>query len=310
MRLGLYGNYSEELAKSAQQYGYKSIELSAWPGSSLNAEQISDKRISEIRKDLDARDIEISALGYYPNYLFPDPKEQENSSRYFRKVLDLAVRMEVGVVCTFVGRDPFKSVADNIPLFKELFTRFCDEAEKRGVKIAIENCPMMNQVLMQSGNIAFSPEIWDAMFEAVPSKALGIELDPSHMVWLGIDYIQAIYDYGDRIFHIHAKDMEIRKDVRALTGIYGKCFDPPSGLSHGWWIPRLPGWGEIDWPKFFTALIEVGYSNNVDIEFEDDIMKKVGLLGVWNPASGVIETFGEDNIGLSLAIHSIARHVV
>jgi sugar phosphate isomerase/epimerase len=217
--------------------------------------------------------------------------------------------MEVPVVCTFAGRDPDKSVADNIPLFKEVFLRFCDEAEKRNIRIAIENCPMMDRISMKGINIAFSPEIWDAMFEAVPSDMLGIEMDPSHMVWQGIDYIQAIYDYGDRIFHVHAKDMEIRHDVLERVGIYGQCFGSLAGLSHGWWYPRLPGWGDIDWPGFFTALIEVGYESHIDIEFEDTVLSTIGVFGEWVVGSGVIEHYGEQNEALHLAYKALARYL-
>ena len=102
--------------------------------------------------------------------------------------------------------NPFK---ENIPSIEKIFTPFCNEAERSNLLLAIENCPMMDRFNPQEENIAFSPRVWDERYKVVHSKSLGIELDPSHMVWQGIDYIQAIYDYGDHIFHIHAKDMEI-----------------------------------------------------------------------------------------------------
>ena len=109
------------------------------------------------------------------------------------------------------------------------------------------------------------------MFEAVPSKALGLEIDPSHMVWLGIDYVKAVRDYGNRIYHAHAKDMEIVRPALGRVGIYGQAFGKPDGFGHGWWRARTPGWGEVNWPAFITALIEVGYQGNIDIEHEDDV---------------------------------------
>ncbi len=211
------------------------------------------------------------------------------------------------VVSTFAGRDPFKSVADNIPHFKEVFSRFCDEAEKRNVKIAIENCPMMDRFAMHGGNIAFSPEIWDVMFEAVPSKVLGIELDPAHMVWLGIDYVQAIYDYGDRIFHVHAKDMEIRRDVLARTGIYGQCFGDVYGLGHGWWRARTPGWGEVDWTKLITALLEVNYKGNVDIEHEDDVFALSATMGHVEEEADIVSNYGQEEKGLILGYNTLSK---
>jgi sugar phosphate isomerase/epimerase len=287
MKLGCYTNYDKATVAFAQKVGFRSMELSAWPGSSLNADTLTDHQITEIQKDLQEHDIEISALGYYPNFLYPDAAEAEEACRYFYKVLELASRLEVSVVCTFAGRHPDKSVQENIPLFKDLFSRFCDEAESRNLRIAIENCAMMEHLHMRGGNIAFSPEVWDEMFKAVPSKALGIELDPSHMVWQGIDYIQAVYDYGDRIFHIHAKDMEIRRKKLARVGVLGQQFGETGGFNHGWWRPRTPGWGEIDWQAFITALLEVNYRGNIDIEHEDDTFEMSGILGKWDAGTGV-----------------------
>ena len=304
MRLGFYTEYTPEIAEFANKVGFNSLELSAWPESSLNADSITDERITEICNDLDEKDIEISALGYYPNYLSPDPEESAETQRYFFKLLELANRIGVSVVATFAGRDPNKSIADNIPLFKEVFSRFCDEAEKRNIRIAIENCPMMDRIQLKGINIAFSPEVWDAMFEAVPSKMLGLEFDPAHTVWLGIDYIKAIHDYGDRIFHVHAKDMEIRRDVLARVGIYGQAFGEAFGLGHGWWRPRIAGWGEVDWPKFITALLEVGYKGNIDIEHEDDVYAQTTTL---DHESKVVGTYGKELRGLVLGYKTLSK---
>ena len=196
MRLGFYTVYSEEIAQFAQETGFRSLELSAWPQTTLNADTVNDEHLAAVRRDLGDRDIEISALGYYPNYLHPDPDEAAESSRYLVRVMELAHRMEVRTVCTFAGQIPGAAVEDSLEPFAELFNRFCDRAAELGVRIAIENCPMLDHKTRRGENIAYSPEIWDAMFAAVPSPALGIELDPSHMVYLGIDYVQAVRDYG------------------------------------------------------------------------------------------------------------------
>ena len=307
MKLGFYTNYEKSTVAFAHRSGFRSMELSAWPESSLNADHVTDQRIAEIKKDLKENDIEISALGYYPNYLDPDPDKAKEARRYFFKVMELASRMGVGVVCTFAGRSPEKSVKENIPLFKEVFSPFCDEAEKRNLRIAIENCPMLDRFYLRGENIAFSPEVWDEMFRVVPSKTLGIELDPSHMVWLGIDYVQSIYDYGERIFHIHAKDMEINHKALARVGILGQCFGETVGLGHGWWRARTPGWGEIDWPKFITALLEVNYSGNVDIEHEDDVFAMANALGNVESESDIVESYGREEKGLILGFNTLSR---
>ena len=302
MRQGFYTNYTEEVAKFAQNVGFRSMELSAWPSSSLNADKVSDQRLAEIMKDLENRDIQISGLGYYPNYLDPDPEVAQETRRYLVKVMDLAVRMGLDTVCTFAGRDPDKSVIDNLPIFKEVFSRFCDEAEKRNVKIAIENCPMMDRFRMRGENIAFSPEIWDEMFRIVPSKSLGLEIDPAHMVWLGIDYVQAIHDFGNKIFHAHAKDTEIMNKVLSRSGILGPAFNIGAGMGQGWWRARTPGWGDVDWTKFVTVLIEVNYKGNVDIEHEDDVFASAGQMGAIVTEDDIVANYGQEEKGLILGL--------
>ena len=307
MKLGFYTNYDKETVAFAHKVGFRSMELSAWPDSSLNADRTSDSRIKEVKADLEKHGIEISSLGYYPNYLDPDKEKAEEASRYLLKVFDLANRMDVDVVCTFVGRDPQKSIKENIPLFENAFSRFCDEAEDRNLRIAIENCPMMDRFYLHGENIAISPEVWDEMYRVVPSKALGIELDPSHMVWQGIDYIQSIYDYGDRIYHIHAKDMEINRRVLKRVGIIGQAFGDITGLGHGWWRARLPGWGEIDWPKFITALIEVNYKGNIDIEHEDDVFAASTVTSGVDTESDIVESYGREEKGLILGYNTLSK---
>ena len=308
MRLGFYGNYTKETAEFAEKVGFRSMELSAWPDSSLNAEKVKDEEIKEIKRDLEEKDIEISSLGYYPNYLTPNEKEREKAQNYFIKLLDLAEKMGINTVSTFAGRNPNLSIEENIPLFKKVFTRFTEIASNKEIRIAIENCPMMDHKTMKGLNIAYSPEIWDKMFEVVPSDYLGIELDPAHMVWLGIDYIKSIYEYGDKIFHVHAKDMEIRNDILSRVGIYGKSFGKVEGLGHGWWRARTPGWGEVDWQKFITALLEINYEGNIDIEHEDDVFAAAAAMETKiNEESDIVSNYGKEEKGLILGFNTLSK---
>ncbi len=309
MRIGFYTNYTPEIAAFAERVGFRSLELSAWPHSALNPEKVTKDEIAAMRKDLDARDIQISALGYYPNPLSPDAKEAGEALRYLSKVIDLAGDMEIPVVATFAGRDPEKSVEDNLPAFKEVFSRICEQAERRNVKIALENCPMMNRFSMKGENIAFSPEIWRVLFDLVPSANLGLELDPSHCVWQGIDYVKAAKEFGPKIFHVHAKDMEIVKDRLADSGIYGVALTRFAGLGHGWWRARTPGWGEVDWPKFITALIEAGYKGNIDIEHEDDVFAESTKLSSEIHEEDIVASYGTEMKGLELGYKTLARYV-
>ena len=307
MRLGFYTDYSEETAAFAAETGFTSLQLSAWPDSAINPDTVSEARLEEILDDLRRRDIEISALGYYPNYLAPEAGERAECRRYFLALLDLAQRMQVPVVSTFAGCNPYCTVEDNLAPFQALFTEFCQEAEERGLRIAIENCPMIERRTNHCTNLAFSPEIWERMFELVPSPALGLEMDPSHLVWLGIDYIQAVRDFGERIYHAHAKDTEVRRDVLARVGIYGQTLGEVSGFGLGWWRGRAPGWGEVDWPAYISALIEVGYEGNLDIEHEEDLFDFSELVD-YRPQGEMpmVPAFTRDSKGLLLGYQTLA----
>jgi sugar phosphate isomerase/epimerase len=305
MRLGFYTDYSRDIAQFAADTGFTSMELSAWPQSSLNADDITDERIKEIRADLDHRDIQISALGYYPNYLAADKRQARECKRYFRKVMQLAARMDVPAVCTFAGMTPGATVEECMEPFAELFTDFCTEAEDLGIRIGIENCPMLHHKNRTGENLAFSPEIWRAMFDAVPSRALGLEIDPSHLVFLGIDHIQAIHDFGDRIVHFHAKDIDIDERKRATQGFYGQAFGEPGGFGNGWWRFRAPGWGVIDWRRVITALTDVGYEGNLDIEHEDEVFARAAMSKIDGEAD-IVEMLGKEPNALVLGYRYLA----
>ena len=307
MRLGFYGNYTKSTIDFAQRIGFKSMELSAWPQSALNADKVTTQQIEDVQKNMEARDLQISSLGYYPNYLTPDKAAAEEAARYFIKVLDLALSLGVPNVSTFIGRDPDKSVEENLPAFKEVFSRFVDAADKRNINIAIENCPMMNYRSLKSENIAYSPEIWEVLFDMIPAHNFGIELDPAHMVWQGIDYIQAIRDFGNRIFHVHAKDMEIRHDVLARCGIYGLLFEDVKGLGHGWWRGRAPGFGEVKWSALVTALLEVGYKGNIDIEHEDDVLCAAARMGAVKEEADIVNSYCTEPNGLIMGYNTLCK---
>jgi sugar phosphate isomerase/epimerase len=272
MRLGFYTNYTKRVAEFAHRTGFTSMQLSAWPTSALNADAVTEAEITAIRRDLDAKNIQISALGFYPNPLNEDQDAAAEAQRYLRKVVELAARMDVGVVSTFAGRKKSRPVHESFAPFKEVFSPIVDLAESKKVKIALENCPMHDFMTGTGSNIAYSPELWDEIFSLIPSDSLGLEFDPSHCVWLQIDYVAAVRQYGKKIFHAHAKDLEVRHDIMNRVSILGSAKEFQGHvMAHGWPRARTPGWGDVDWPKFITALRDVGYSGNLDIEHEDDV---------------------------------------
>jgi len=261
----------EEVAGWAAGAGFEALEIACWPASTgeqrryagvvhIDVDAFDHDTVGET---LDRHGLEISALAYYPNNLHPDDEHRGEVNGHLRKVVDAAQRLGVDTVGTFVGNDKDRPLPENLRRFREIWPPLVEHAGERGVRIAIENCPMMFSYDEWPGgtNLAWSPAIWDELFSAIPAENFGLNLDPSHLVWLMIDYERAVYDYAGRIFHAHAKDMEIRREGLYRHGTFS------AGM--GWQVPRLPGLGEVRWERFVAALSAVGYDGVVSVEHED-----------------------------------------
>ena len=261
----------KQVAAWASSEGFEMLEVACWPAAGGERRRyagtshidVSRVDVGAVRDVLDRHGLEISSLAYYPNNLHPDPAERRAANTHLRKVIDAAAKLDVGIVGTFVGRDKTKNVPDNFREFRKVWPRLVDYAEARGVRIAIENCPMIFSWDEWPGgtNLASSPALWDEMFSIVDSPSFGLNLDPSHLVWLMIDYERVVRDYASKLFHVHAKDMEIDRD-----GLYR---NGTASLGMGWQVPRLPGLGEVRWDRFIAALYREGYDFVVSIEHED-----------------------------------------
>jgi sugar phosphate isomerase/epimerase len=264
----------DEIADWAAANGFEALEVACWPASEgavrryagvchIDVERLDDDEARDIGAGLARRGLSISGLAYYPNPLDPDPAERERVAGHLTKVIDAARRLGVPTVGTFVGRDRTRSIEGNWATFDEVWPPLVAHAARRGVKIAIENCPMIFSEDEWPGgnNLAFAPAIWREMFRRIPDDSFGLNLDPSHLVWQFIDCERVIYEFADRIFHTHGKDVEVRPD-----GLYD-WGTMSAGV--GWQVPRLCGLGQVDWPRFFAALYAVGYDGVVSIEHED-----------------------------------------
>jgi sugar phosphate isomerase/epimerase len=249
-----------EVAAFAGGAGFDALELHSAPGGHLDVDALDAEAVLAL---LGEHGLELSALAYYPNNLDPDDAAREAAHAHLRAVVDAAPRLGLDLVCTFAGADPRLPLADNLERFRALWPPLVAHAEDRGVRLAIENCPMVHGRERWPGgaNLAYCPVAWDAIFEAIPSPALGLNLDPSHLVWLQVDDHRAVRDYGERIFHVHAKDTEIRRDELHRRSILS--------LGDGWQEGRLPGRGEVDWAGFVGALRDVGYDHVLSVEHED-----------------------------------------
>jgi len=261
----------DEVAAWAAANRFEMLEVACWPAAGgerrryagVSHIDVARLDVGKVRDVLDRNGLEISSLAYYPNNLHPDAAERRAANTHLRKVIDAAAKLEVGIVGTFVGRDQSKNVPDNFREFRKVWPRLVDYAGERGVKIAIENCPMIFSWDEWPGgtNLASTPAAWDEMFSIVDSESFGLNLDPSHLVWLMVDYERVVRDYAPKIFHVHAKDMEIDRD-----GLYR---NGNVSIGMGWQVPRLPGLGEVRWDRFIAALYREGYDFVVSVEHED-----------------------------------------
>jgi sugar phosphate isomerase/epimerase len=263
----------EEVLNLAAQLGYACVEVMCWPQGKAERRYAGVTHIDVVNFDVDkatrvqelvARTgVRISALGYYPNPLVPDVAERQVYIDHLRAVIDAATLLTLTTVNTFIGRDPHRSVDDNWPLFREVWPPLVLYAAERGIKIGIENCPMLfTQDEWPGGmNLATSPAIWRRMFEDIPDANFGLNYDPSHMIWQQMDEITPILDFASRLHHVHAKDIWI--DRRKLNDV-GIMATPLS-----YHRPKLPGLGDVRWRAFFAALTEAGYQGPVCVEVED-----------------------------------------
>ena len=263
----------EEVLRFAAREGYACVEVMCWPRGKaerryagvthIDVANLSDGDVARIQALVAETGVAISGLGYYPNPLAPDASEAAVYCEHLQKVIAAAQRLGIGVVNTFIGRDWTRSVEDNWPRLLETWGPLLRYAEERGVRIGIENCPMLFTRDEWPGgkNIAISPEIWRRLFADLRSPNLGLNYDPSHMVWQRMDYVRPLREFAARLFHIHAKDARV--DVERLNEV-GILAHPLQ-----YHTPKLPGLGDVDWGHFFSVLSDVGYRGAVCVEVED-----------------------------------------
>jgi sugar phosphate isomerase/epimerase len=283
MKLGImsaaFPNLSlEQLAVWASENKFDMLEIACWPVGKadrryagvthIDVANFSDVTARHVHDIMDKYGLEISSLGYYPNPLHPDPDHRQQVIDHLKKVITAASLLKVPIVGTFVGRDKNKTLEENFNLFEKIWPPIVKYATDQGVKIAIENCPMIfsNDEWPGGNNLAVSPAVWRKMWEIIPDPNFGLNLDPSHLIWQFIDYVRVVYEFKDRIFHVHAKDLRIDYEQLYQRGVMS--------LGMGWQIPRLPGLGDVQWDKFISALYGVGYDYVISIEAEDRAFEK------------------------------------
>lgn len=263
----------EEVFLLAQSQGYDCVEVMCWPVgraerryagvTHLDIDTLDAEAIARIREVVASTGVQISSLGYYPNPLTPDTAEAATAIHHLRNLIVAAKRLGLSEVTTFIGRDWTKSVDDNWLRFLDVWKDLIAFAADNGIRIGIENCPMLFTKDEWPGgkNLATSPKIWRRMFEAIPSSSFGLNYDPSHMVWQQMDYIAPLREFASRIFHVHLKDARLDRDMLDQVGIMAHPLE--------YHTPKLPGLGEVNWGRFLSVLADTGYDGPVCVEVED-----------------------------------------
>lgn len=265
----------EGMMDFASEHGFDCVEVACWPQGKAErryagVSHIDVERVLEdeeyARHIIDyskAKKVEISSLAFYPNTMDGNMEKRNAAVEHLKKLICASSKLGIGMVTTFIGRDQTKTVEENLVFVKEVWTPIMKVAEENKVKVAIENCPMLFGADQWPGgqNLMTTPAIWRNVFEILNSEYLGINYDPSHFVWQMIDYIKPIYEFKDKLFHVHYKDIKVYRDRLDDCGIMAYPLDFMS--------PKLPGLGDVDWGKYVSALTDVGYDGYTCIEVED-----------------------------------------
>lgn len=283
MKLGLVSAILDqsdfkEMIDIVAENGLECVEVACWPKgkaerryagvSHIDVDNLDDQTADEILNYCKEKKVEISALAYYPNTMDPDVDKREYYVNHLKQVIRAASKLGVKTVTTFIGRDQKKSVDDNLKDVATVWNPILDLAEECDVNIAIENCPMLFTSDEWPGgqNLMTSPSNWRKVFELLPSKRLGINYDPSHFIWQQIDYIAPLYEFKERIYHVHYKDIKVYSEKLKDVGVMATPLE--------YMAPKVPGLGDVNWGKYVSALTDIGFDGYTCIEVEDKAFEK------------------------------------
>ncbi len=263
----------EEVFDYAAEVGFRCVEVCCWPRGKaarryagithIDLDELTEEKMKYYLDYAKAKGVEISSLGYYPNPLDPEPEAAELAVKHLYRLIDASAQMGIFMVTTFIGKNKNKTVEENLDLFEAAWTPLIRYAEEKKVRIAIENCPMLYTKDEWPGgnNLASTPHIWREMFRRIPSDYFGLNYDPSHPYLIQADYIKPVYEFKDKLFHVHFKDIKIYQDKLDEYGI----FSYPAL----WHSPKLPGLGGVDFAALCSALNDIRYTGYACIEVED-----------------------------------------
>lgn len=278
MKLGIQsaildGMTFEEVVDFAADNNFDCIEFMCWPKgratrkyagvTHIDVVDFSEEKAAYIKDYCRDRGVEISALGYYPNPLCPDTQEAQVYIDHIKKVIDASHMLGINMVTTFIGNDWHKNVDDNWPRMVEVWEPLLDYAKSKNTKIAIENCAMFfsDDEWPAGKNIAYSPKIWRRLFKEFEGFELGLNYDPSHLVWMQMDHEKPWGEFQAKMFHAHAKDVSVNRDKLDDVGTMANPLE--------YHDPRIPGRGDINWQSYINVMKEADFDGALCIEVED-----------------------------------------
>lgn len=268
MRLGIISELIGDVVEFAGANNLGALELVCDRGKQIDPETMSGQDIKDLKERLDRNNVTLSSLGWVlTNGIELDPAVRKDNLEYFKKMVDLGNTLGSSMIAIGTQHHPSMKVKEHLQetldIFEETFSVYAEEAGKAGMCVVVENCPEL-------GNIAYSPEIIRLILKRIPNKAFGLEYDPSHLIWQGIDYIRYLKEFGDRIYAVHGKDTRILEDNLYNYGVFGKM-NGEATEADSYWRYCIPGFGKVDWSKVFYTLYEIGFDGDVFVENEDEL---------------------------------------
>lgn len=268
----------EEMIDVVAENGLDCVEVACWPQgkaerryagvSHIDAANLNEAKAEEILAYASAKGVALSSLAYYPNPLDENLEKRQEAVDHLYKLIDASKMLGINLVTTFIGRMPSKTISENLDEMEKVWTPILAYAAEKQVKIAIENCPMLFSEDEWPGgkNLMTTPAIWREVFKRLDSEYLGLNYDPSHFVWQQIDYIAPLYEFKDKLFHVHYKDIKLYPEKLKDVGVMATPLQ--------YMTPKLPGLGDVDWGKYVSALTDIGYAGYTCIEVEDKAFEK------------------------------------
>ena len=244
----------ERVVDFAAEAGFDALEVTCAPGAHLDCKAVAKgaPKAKALMRRFQDRGVRISSLAAYVNWLNPDGRKRRALADQFKVTVEAANVLGVDTLCTMGGMAvPGKTKMQTIEEdFVEVLGPMVAYAKQHKVRVAMEN---WFATVMQA------PDHFERAFTPIRDRNFGLNYDPSHLYWAGVDYIEGVETFAKRIFHTHAKDCQVFEHRLRRVGVLGS----------GWWRYCIPGQGGLRWGEYIGALRCAGYDGVLSIEHED-----------------------------------------